>query len=231
MPNVMGREFPYTAEGMAAAQQYSQAMGMRDGGSMGFRPIGYGGGGSVPAGYQDGDVVMDEQDRVVLIEYLMDMTGMGPNTFVEMSNTDLMRAREKVDADAHELQHAVQQQQMPPPDPSQAPNFPGVVPDSRGGYDYYSPVPNSLVATGMGARAAQAMQDPRDPRRAVAIANKLQDDIEAGIPTRGSASGPDLTGAELLSRLSPDEQALFLAQRRSAPVEMNRGGIMSLRGY
>ena len=65
MPNVMGREFPYTAEGMAAAQQYSQAMGMRDGGMMGFRPIGYGGGGSVPAGYQDGDVVMNEKDRVV----------------------------------------------------------------------------------------------------------------------------------------------------------------------
>jgi hypothetical protein len=223
MPNVMGREFPYTAEGMAAAQQYSQAMGMRDGGSMGFRPVGYGGGGSVPAGYQDGDVVMDEQDRVVLIEYLMDMTGMGPNTFVEMSNTDLMRAREKVDADA--LKAETQRQQMPPPAPSQAPNFPGVVPDSRGGYDYYSPVPDSLVATGMGARAAPEMMNR------LGIANRIQDDIEAGIPTRGSASGPDLTGAELLSRLSPEEQALFIQQRNSAPVEMNRGGIMSLRGY
>ena len=41
MPNVMGREFPYTPEGMAAARQYSQAMGMRDGGPMGFRPLGY----------------------------------------------------------------------------------------------------------------------------------------------------------------------------------------------
>ena len=40
MPNVMGQEFPYTPEGMAAAQQYAQAMGMRGGGSMGFRPIG-----------------------------------------------------------------------------------------------------------------------------------------------------------------------------------------------
>ena len=40
MPNVMGREFPYTAEGMAAAQQYEQAMGMRGGGMMGFRPVG-----------------------------------------------------------------------------------------------------------------------------------------------------------------------------------------------
>ena len=45
MPNVMGREFPYTPEGMAAAQQYSQAMGMRDGGPMGFRPVGMQAGG------------------------------------------------------------------------------------------------------------------------------------------------------------------------------------------
>lgn len=39
MPNVMGREFPYTPQGMAAAQQYRQALGMRDGGPMGFRPV------------------------------------------------------------------------------------------------------------------------------------------------------------------------------------------------
>ena len=41
MPNVMGREFPYTPEGMAAADNYRRAMGMRDGGMMGFRPLGY----------------------------------------------------------------------------------------------------------------------------------------------------------------------------------------------
>jgi len=40
MPNVMGREFPYTPEGMAQAEQYKQAMGMRGGGMMGFRPLG-----------------------------------------------------------------------------------------------------------------------------------------------------------------------------------------------
>ena len=39
MPNVMGREFPYTPQGMAAAQQYRQALGMRNGGPMGFRPV------------------------------------------------------------------------------------------------------------------------------------------------------------------------------------------------
>jgi hypothetical protein len=51
MPNVMGREFPYTPEGMAAAEQYKQATGMRDGGMMGFRPIGYAmGSQAVPVG-------------------------------------------------------------------------------------------------------------------------------------------------------------------------------------
>ena len=47
MPNVMGREFPYTPQGMAAAEQYKQAMGMRDGGMMGFRPLQMQGGGTV----------------------------------------------------------------------------------------------------------------------------------------------------------------------------------------
>jgi hypothetical protein len=47
MPNVMGREFPYTPQGMAAAEQYKQSVGMRDGGSMGFRPVGYDVGGEV----------------------------------------------------------------------------------------------------------------------------------------------------------------------------------------
>ena len=54
MPNVMGREFPYTPEGMAQAEQYKQAMGMRGGGMLGFRPV----------GYQDGDLV-DEELNIV----------------------------------------------------------------------------------------------------------------------------------------------------------------------
>ena len=47
MPNVAGREFPYTPQGMAAAEQYKQSLGMRGGGMMGFRPV----------GYADGDLV------------------------------------------------------------------------------------------------------------------------------------------------------------------------------
>ena len=49
MPNVMGREFPYTPEGMAAAQQYAAAVGMRGGGMMGFRPLGMEEGGDATA--------------------------------------------------------------------------------------------------------------------------------------------------------------------------------------
>jgi len=47
MPNVAGREFPYTPQGMAAAEQYKQSLGMRGGGMMGFRPVGYQNGGGV----------------------------------------------------------------------------------------------------------------------------------------------------------------------------------------
>jgi len=35
MPNVAGREFPYTPQGMAAAEQYKQSLGMRNGGAAG----------------------------------------------------------------------------------------------------------------------------------------------------------------------------------------------------
>ena len=49
MPNVAGREFPYTPQGMAAAEQYKQSLGMRGGGMMGFRPVGYRDGGDVEA--------------------------------------------------------------------------------------------------------------------------------------------------------------------------------------
>ena len=103
MPNVMGREFPYTPQGMAAARQYSQAMGMRDGGSMGFRPV----------GYADGDFVMDSETRSAIIGKLMDMTGMGPNTFVDLSNEQLTAAVQKVEADALAAQMQQEQRSAP----------------------------------------------------------------------------------------------------------------------
>ena len=53
MPNVAGREFPYTPQGMAAADRYRQSQGMRHGGMMGFRPLGYAKGGDVTAANDD----------------------------------------------------------------------------------------------------------------------------------------------------------------------------------
>ena len=90
MPNVMGREFPYTPEGMAQAEQYKQAMGMRGGGMMGFRPLGYADGNLVTAMAQrprredledEGlDVylglqsLLEEGDRQKILDYLYLLT-------------------------------------------------------------------------------------------------------------------------------------------------------------
>lgn len=86
MPNVMGREFPYTPEGMAAAEQYKQSVGMRDGGSMGFRPVGYAyGSPGVPVG--------DEDMRMATIQEIMQITGMtDPEPLLEMSMAELKNA-------------------------------------------------------------------------------------------------------------------------------------------
>ena len=68
MPNVMGQEFPYTPEGMAAAEQYRQTLGMRDGGMMGFRPIGMQAGGLA--------------DATAIVQGLYDLMGSGTTSDV-----------------------------------------------------------------------------------------------------------------------------------------------------
>ena len=71
MPNVMGREFPYTPEGKADALRYSRAIGMRGGGMMGFRPIGYQEG-TGPAGAQLAEVEARRSDVLAIVDGLMD---------------------------------------------------------------------------------------------------------------------------------------------------------------
>jgi len=72
MPNVAGREFPYTPQGMAAAEQYKQSLGMRGGGMMGFRPVGYAEGDLVEdtgnLGRLYGDPRLSNQDVQALID-------------------------------------------------------------------------------------------------------------------------------------------------------------------
>ena len=72
MPNVAGREFPYTPQGMAAADQYRQSLGMRHGGSMGFRPLGMQAGGVPGAGAAASEPFSysSEEARAAVIEYI-----------------------------------------------------------------------------------------------------------------------------------------------------------------
>tara|TARA_R110002020_G_scaffold313171_2_gene528490 strand:- start:34 stop:639 length:606 start_codon:yes stop_codon:yes gene_type:complete len=67
----MGREFPYTPEGEAAALRYSRAIGMRGGGMMGFRPVGYQEG-TGPAGAQLAGVEAQRSDVLAIVSGLMD---------------------------------------------------------------------------------------------------------------------------------------------------------------
>ena len=71
MPNVAGREFPYTPEGLRAAEQYRQLLGMSNGGAMGFRPLGYANGGDIgsvaaaaPPGHFPAYITSDEAEML-----------------------------------------------------------------------------------------------------------------------------------------------------------------------
>ena len=103
---------PVSDNPIGGSQNLTETFGMRDGGSMGFRPVGYDEGG--PVGYADGDVVLDNQSRAAVIEKLMDMTGMGPNTFVPLTNGQLINAVQKVEADALAAQMQQMQQMQGP---------------------------------------------------------------------------------------------------------------------
>jgi hypothetical protein len=126
---------PVSDNPIGGSQNLTETFGMRDGGSMGFRPLGYQEGGSVsgtigpalqrtPANVLGAPADMDERSRTALIEYLMVKTGMGPGTFVDLTNAQLRAAREKVDADAL----AVQMQQ----DAARESNAQGFVTDMPG---------------------------------------------------------------------------------------------------
>ena len=83
----------------------------RDGGMMGFRPVGMEVGGMMGQGAA-GSGGMTDAVRAAIIEQLMSMTGMRAPTFIEMTNEQLMTALRKVEADAL---RALEMQQMPMP--------------------------------------------------------------------------------------------------------------------
>ena len=113
MPNVAGREFPYTPQGMASADRYRQSLGMRHGGPMGFRPVGYAHGDLVEDGGNLGRLSgaeadglsepfsYDSESRAAIIEKIMSLTGMqDPLVLLELSDEQLRAALAKVEKEA-----------------------------------------------------------------------------------------------------------------------------------
>ena len=118
----------------------------RDGGMMGFRPVGMQGGGMMGQGAAEGGGMTDAS-RAAIIEQLMSMTGMRAPTFIEMTNEQLMTALQKVEADALKALEMQQMQQMPMPPTTKSPTLGSGVTGSPG-YDpaintYTPPLPES----------------------------------------------------------------------------------------
>jgi len=140
MPNVMGREFPYTPQGMAAAEQYKQAMGMRDGGMMGFRPVGYANGNLVEsvgnptqrgvsaamgAPVDASNVVMaasGRTDSMAVVRELTDLEQSGTTqdvvAFISANQADLLEAARQNPQVANYLQRMIAR--FAPPQPGAA---------------------------------------------------------------------------------------------------------------
>ncbi len=231
MPNVMGREFPYTPEGMAQAEQYKQAMGMRGGGMMGFRPLGYADGNLVTAMAQrprredledEGlDVylglqsLLEEGDRQKILDYLYQNDGI------------IQRDREN--------------------NPSRSEFFDGV--KQFYNYEQYfrdlmQQPDSNFVRTGMVGQDLQAMVDEgfyADPTP------QLPSERDEGFyadptfppfsddPTLPPFSDdfrdeiPYYNPNQLNPFFNPDD--IEVADGGYISRKMNRGGIMSLRGY
>ena len=127
MPNVMGREFPYTPEGMAAAEQYRRTFGMRDGGMLGFRPI----------GMQEGGVPLTKAQK---IERLMALTGItDERLYMTMSEEQIDNALQQLEAEAAAKKQDLRRRGDPTPTPEESEHwknrFPGFNPQG----DYFPP--------------------------------------------------------------------------------------------
>jgi len=169
MPNVMGREFQYTPQGMADADQYRRSLGMRDGGPMGFRPLGYAGGGSMssrPAGYANGDLVeSDRETSAMFQDALRNLSRDELRMFIENNEGGLRALAQSNSAVAAQIEAAMDfsgftaqraadmaaaSARDNPNRPMQNPpmgmqDFPGYAPPAQEGgmSDYFPPMPDA----------------------------------------------------------------------------------------
>ena len=236
MPNVMGREFPYTPQGMAEAEQYRQAVGMRGGGMMGFRPVGYQTGGVIDRddSFAEGEA-FDQATREAIIENIMELTGMkDPSSLFDLSDEQLMAAQQN-------LMAASAAANAPPP--------------------AYPPGVREMLGQGVGdsrssdqdARAMQRLGQEFD-FETIAPFQKIYDYETQLLRERSApymmaederAAGTSAQQVQQMREIRKimeqmDNQRAFEEAAQYAPVQgmtedmpvgMKRGGIMSLRGY
>jgi hypothetical protein len=173
MPNVAGREFPYTPQGMAAADQYRQSLGMRGGGTMGFRPLGMQAGGVPGAGAGASNPNMEIYLRLKrALTEMSSPTELNRFFYENMSALKSMAdenpARAKQLADAMEksgfegfMRNLMQGADQVPQE--QVGNLGLLGGPLAGGTVSTAIAPLALVATGMGARAAEQEVIPQTP--------------------------------------------------------------------
>ena len=218
MPNVMGREFPYTPQGMAEAEQYRQAVGMRGGGMMGFRPLGYADGelvesvaaadarsGSEFAGPPADVFRYTSEDRAAAIDLLMDFLNMrDPTPLLDMSDEDL---RDAV---------AIHQGRI---ESEQAVNLGRSVGDPTFSNRDIAGMKQMIDNSGRGA--VELLDTDIYPDDSVPA---YMYPVRPYGPEEYDRYGQDMADRQWVEGSTGAYEALN-------PTEMNRGGIMSLRGY
>jgi len=230
MPNVMGREFPYTPQGMAAAQQYSQALGMRDGGSLGFRPVGMQKGGPI------GDAANANRETYLLFKGALtrSLTPAEWNKFLYDNMGPLKAMAEENSARAAQLSDVMERS-----------GFESYMRSLMQGADQAPPqqIPQ-LQAPQLQAPPLQAPPLQAPPQQAPPL--------QAPPPLPPSLRSPaaqlqgppqQIPQLQKIPGLSPgtieysppqdmqDLQGYDPSTTEYSPPMMNRGGIMSLRGY
>ena len=228
MPNVMGREFPYTPEGMAAAQQYRQALGMRDGGMMGFRPVGMQAGGVPDAGVAS--------DGMAIFQGLVDVTRSGSTEavrkYIEANRGALNDITSMLPPGQADFVRNTLNLFAPPPVPqrqvpSQVPtmkDFPGYEPETG---DFYPPEQEENLTQIPGPQ--DLLMDP-NLRSGEAIPQPGIDSLEE-LPNPPWMSDPRFKGYYNPDQLNPffNPNEISVADGGYVGRGMRHGGLMSPR--
>ena len=246
MPNVMGREFPYTPQGMAEAEQYRQAVGMRGGGMMGFRPVGYADAGVVSLAQNDFKAFLNPPDdrpppnELEVNNYIYENMGDLQTAAQEDRNfgayLDQIKARTGFETFFENVIAVNEQLEAPQADP---PGVREMLGARRLGQEFGDSRISDYDARAMQDILAEAQRpgiydyETQLLRERSAPYMMAEDERAAGTNAQGIQQNRELR--ELLDQINNEypaglpEDMPNLGRATGLPVGMNRGGIMSLR--